>query len=202
MELELEGNLVLERRQTRRWVAIVAVVVPVVACVCAVAWFIRAFVAPPMAVIPNSMQLAAAPPEPRGVMKAEAPAPASEPAPEPPQQAAVNEPAASAPPDETPAAPAALPMVATLSAAPPSFESAPAFADPGKDGAFQKTGEQTAALEPSEPIAGPVPLPRSKPHATVAAISGPVPLPRPRPATDSAPGPTPDLPDFERHGAE
>ena len=49
-------------------------------------------------------------------------------------------------------------------------------------------------LEPSEPIAGPIPLPRPKRH--VAAVSSAVPLPRPKPAEAM---PEPDLPLVDRH---
>ena len=45
---------------------------------------------------------------------------------------------------------------------------------------------ETDALEPAEPIAGPVPLPRAKPHGRVALLAGAVPLPRPRPAEIAA----------------
>ena len=43
----------------------------------------------------------------------------------------------------------------------------------------------SAELEPAEPIAGPVPVPRAKPHGPVAALHGAVPLPRPKPAEPS-----------------
>src|SRR5262245_41852603 len=41
-DMELEGNLVLERKPARRWVTVLAVIVPVVACLAGVTWFIRA----------------------------------------------------------------------------------------------------------------------------------------------------------------
>ncbi|MBX9840193.1 MAG: hypothetical protein K2Z80_00125, partial [Xanthobacteraceae bacterium] len=62
--MELEGNLILERRPARRWVSAVAVIVPVLACIAGVTWFIRAFVSPPTIAIPGPMMLAAAPPAP------------------------------------------------------------------------------------------------------------------------------------------
>jgi hypothetical protein len=213
MELELEGNLVLERPPTRRWIAIIAVVVPVVACVCSVAWFIRAFIAPPVANISTQMQLAAAQPSLLAPVRAEVPAPAPEP--EPPQQTAMNEPAA---PAASPAAaekPASLPMFGSLSAAPP-FENSAAFANPAHDTAAPMTAppmavppmdgqpsgnEQTAMLEPATPIAGPIPIPHPKPHFSVATITGPVPLPRPRPA-ENPPSDVPDLPAFDRHAVD
>jgi len=57
--------------------------------------------------------------------------------------------------------------------------------------------EPAAELAPSEPIAGPVPLPRTKPNGRVAAVVGAVPLPRPRPV-EAAPEPEP--PALDRHG--
>jgi hypothetical protein len=104
---------------------------------------------------------------------------------------------------ETPAPAFALPMFATLSAAPPSLPStSPAFADAMQDiaPAAAPTTEpvvaaEPAELEPSEPIAEPVPLPRAKRHAALRTTM-PVPLPRPKPA-DIAP--EPDLPAVDRH---
>ena len=78
-DMELEGNLVLERRPARRWVSVVAVIVPVVACLAGVTWFIRAFISPPTIAIPNPMTLAAAPPAP--AVRAEPPAAAAAPPP-------------------------------------------------------------------------------------------------------------------------
>jgi hypothetical protein len=101
-------------------------------------------------------------------------------------------------------------MLGSLSAAPP-FENTAAFANPAQDAVApmtvppmgnQLTGsEHTAMVDPSMPIAGPIPLPHPKPHFSVALATGPVPLPRPRP-TDSAPSETPDLPAFDRHTVE
>jgi hypothetical protein len=194
MELELEGNLILERPPTRRWVSIVAVVVPVVACVVLAAWFIRAYIAPPMAQIPSPMQLAAMS---RAPVKVEVPA--SAPAPELPPPQAASEPEPAAPPAD---APVSLPMFATLSVAPPSFNSAPGYADATPDppaAAFAPPAadQQVAAVDPAMTVAGPVPLPRSKPPVSVAAVAGPVPLPRPRPA-EAAPAETPAVPAFDR----
>ena len=62
--MDLEGNLILERTPARRWVSIVAVVIPVVACVAGVTWFVRAFISPPTIAIPGPMMLATAPPPP------------------------------------------------------------------------------------------------------------------------------------------
>jgi hypothetical protein len=55
---------------------------------------------------------------------------------------------------------------------------------------------EAAEIEPGEPIAGPVPVPRAKPHGPVAALRTAVPLPRPKPV-DIAP--EPDFPAVDRH---
>jgi hypothetical protein len=94
-----------------------------------------------------------------------------------------------------------MPMFATLAAAPPTtVGSAPtrAFADPVQDTPRAKTSviaEET--IESGEPIAGPVPLPRAKPHGHLALITGAIPLPRPKPS-EAAPT-FDDLPPVDRH---
>ena len=207
--MELEGNLVLERRPARRWITVVAVIVPVVACLAGVTWFIRAFISPPTIAIPNPMTLAAAPPAP--AVRAEPPA-----APPPAQQAA-REPAQA----EAPAAPS--PATAELSAAPaaatpsvfppapsvfppvPSREpvttSAAVYADPARERPAGATAATAGAEIDAAPIAGPVPRPRRQ---AAVAIAGPVPLPRPRPA-DEASTSSPvqgSQPAYSRHTAE
>src|SRR5262245_24222947 len=109
-DMELEGNLVLERRPARRWISVVAVIVPVVACLAGVTWFIRAFVSPPTIAIPNPMTLAAAPPAP--AVQAEPPVAA------PPAQVPAREQAPAAPSSAT-AELSASPASATPSVFPP-----------------------------------------------------------------------------------
>ena len=53
--MQLEGSLDLERRRPARWVPIVAIVIPVVICVAAATWFIRAFIAPQEVVIQDNL---------------------------------------------------------------------------------------------------------------------------------------------------
>jgi hypothetical protein len=191
MTLELEGNLSLERAHTRRWVSIIAVIIPVAAFVLLAAWFVRAYVVPPTVAIPSPMTFADAPPPPPAIPKrAQVEAP-------PTPLMATAELA-----KETLVPAAALPMIATLSAAPPSMASVPpASAEPAGDSpsvtASIMVAEAVAEPQLSEPLAGPIPLPRSKPHGRVAAISGVVPLPRPRPIEAA---PEPDLPVLDRHG--
>src|ERR1051325_12196794 len=77
-DMDLEGNLVLERRPARRWVSILAVVIPVVACVVGVSWFVRAFISPPTISIPGSITLATTPTQPPP-SRAERPPPHTDP---------------------------------------------------------------------------------------------------------------------------
>ena len=197
--MELEGNLVIERTRTRRWVSIVAVTVPVFIVVGVAAWFIRAFVAPPMVTIPPPMTLAAAPP------------PSAEPASEPQQQSARVEVAHAGPAMQE--SPQPLPMFGSFALVPPSVslrtaprpnvESEPsAAAEPATPanrdsvataqpvavaGASPEISEPAAASsEPAEPATSAVPLPPHRPRTTVALASGRVPLPRPRPASGAA----------------
>ena len=53
MTMELEGDLQLERAHTRRWVAIIAVLIPVSAVVLLSAWFVRVYIVPPTVAIPT-----------------------------------------------------------------------------------------------------------------------------------------------------
>jgi hypothetical protein len=202
--MELEGTLLLERSPTRRWISIIAIVIPVASVVMLAAWFIRVYIVPPTISIPAPMMVAAAPAAPP--LRAEAPV--IQPQPRPPVVKA--EPAA--PPAAPPAAaapvdPPSPPMFATLAIAPPNFNNLgnippAAFADPAPVAAAAPTQETdiTAAIETSEPITGTVPLPRHKPHVSVALIARAVPLPRPRPIIEETTAP--DLPAVDRHTAD
>jgi len=60
----------------------------------------------------------------------------------------------------------------------------PAYADPTPDTFASVAPMMTAnpaTPELAEPISEPVPLPKPKPHVTVANVGRAVPLPRPRP---------------------
>jgi hypothetical protein len=189
MTMELEGNLSLERSHTRRWVPFVAVIIPVGAIVLLAAWFVRVYVAPATVLIPNPPMTVAEPAEPpSSSVRAQAEAP------QPPMAEPANPPASER-------AAGALPMVATLALVPPALGSAtPAYADPVQDAspAPSVMVAETEAIEPGEPIDGPVPLPRAKPHGRVALLASAIPLPRPRPAEIAAP--PEDNPAVERHG--
>jgi hypothetical protein len=202
--MELEGTLLLERSPTRRWVSIIAIVIPVASVVMVAAWFIRAYVAPPSIAIPSPMMIATAPAASPAAARVEPPIDQL-PQPVPKQSAPVTVASvAAAPIAAAPEAVPSPPMVATLAVAPPNFSSLPngqptALADPAPMTA-QAVMPEAPALDPSEPLKGPVPLPRHKPHVSVALVTGSVPLPRPRPASDDM---TPaDLPAYDRHGVD
>jgi hypothetical protein len=223
MTMELEGNLYLERAHTRRWVSIIAVIIPVAAIVLLTAWFVRVYVVPPTIAIPSPMLVVEAPPAPPTVF-----ARAEIAAPQPPMAAPTPaEPPRAIERRETTAS-SALPMFATLAlvppavnatssavnstpsainaaspavnATPPAVNSAPpAYADPAQDAPPVAPSIIVAepALESGEPISGPIPLPRAKPHGPLAFVSSAIPLPRPRPV-ESTPPPE-DVPAVDRH---
>jgi hypothetical protein len=225
---DLPDTFDLERPRPRRWVTIVAVVVPVIAVVISAAWFVRAFVAPPTIMIPAPMVLAAAPP-PVDVQASDARNPATAEAP-----AGMTDRIADRMTDSssnsvyTPG----LPAFASLAAAPPTPKvesaAAPVMAPPPITSAPQPTPalppwaagptvmiappapsaataipdpapEPQAEIQPGEPIQGPIPIPPRKPRLTVAHVAiGAVPLPRPRPAETTV-KPDSDAQYFERH---
>ncbi len=183
--MDLEGNLILDRKPAQRWVSTIAVVIPVVACIVGVTWFVRAFISPPTVAIPGPMVLATSPTPP-------------------PARPAREEPRAPEPPPAAQPYAYSLPMLATLSVAPPSTGAArprvpAAFADPTRDSAaMMSPASETAAA----PIEGPVPMPRPRPEMT-AEVTAAVPLPRARPAEEEAASPLPNSePVYNRHSAE
>lgn len=193
MTMELEGNLSLERSHTRRWVQVVAVIIPVGAIVLLAAWFIRVYVAPATVLIPNPPMTVAQPVEaPFSSLRAQT---------EAPQPPTVMAEPANPPASEQTAAP--LPMFGTLALVPPALGgAAPAYADPAQDGSAAPSVmvTETEAIEPAGPSEGPVPLPRAKPHGRVALVASAIPLPRPRPAEIAAP--PEDIPAVDRHGIQ
>ena len=129
---------------------------------------------------------------------AEAPTMPAEPAaealaPQPEQQTTGIEVAAAPQSDaKTPQSAFVLPMIATLAVAPPVLRNPPqAYADPARDAspANPVMPIEPAALDPSRPIEGLVPLPRRRPHVTIvnASRTMPLPLPRPRPLENGPP---------------
>jgi hypothetical protein len=227
--MQLEGTLNLERTRVQRWVPIVAIVVPVFLCVAMTTWFIRVFIAPPMARFPAPTAVAAAPPEqprrplPQSVQRENVPAP--------PATAFAE-----------PESPARLPMFASFALAPPAISlltappasgsrdpidiPSPAQADdPDHAPAAQSeapreasaippqdvsAGTETvvAALDDSKPLAslplaGPIPLPPERRPAFTLQAGGPVPLPRTRPSAETPPVEAEiERRIFSAHGAE
>lgn len=200
--MELEGNLILERKPARRLVSVVAVIVPVLAFLAGVTWFIRAFVSPPTIAIPNPIMLAAAPPVP--AVQAESPAvppPArQEPSPAAPSPATAELSASrdSATPSVFPPAPSVFPPAPTRD---PVTASVAVYADPARERPAGTAPASAPAEIDAAPIAGPVPLPRPRRQAAVA-IAGPVPLPRPRPAEETSAPVSASQPVYSRHSAE
>lgn len=192
--MELEGSLILEQPPRRRWVSVVAVIVPVVVFVGAAAWFIRAFVAPPMVAVPAQRALAeASPPAQKEVA---APAPAA------PQPAAAAKPAAADPAARNPDPTRTLPIFPSLAYLPRSLSVDATSTAPGAP-----QTAPAAASEAREPFAGPVPLPQPRPRVSVALAEVAVPLPRPRPPQASPAQANPqlpvsDIPAFRRHGGQ
>jgi hypothetical protein len=218
--MELEGTLQVERPPTRRWIPIVGAVIPVVAFVAVAAWFIRAFVAPPMVTIPAPGALMAEPPSASSMARGDVAdanraiadrgmparpvtqidAPMQQPAaPAPAQLASLSSSSASAPVG-SPFPPVAAPPV-TASPFPEPAQSPSAMAAVNSQPA---DAPNVADIEPGEPIKGPIPLPQPRPSVRFAqaVVSGAVPLPRPRPAeiTAKPEAAEPDQPD--RHNIQ
>ena len=167
MTMELEGDLSLERAHTRRWVSIIAVIIPVAAIVLLAAWFIRVYIAPPTVAYSESTDDRGRRPRRPPVVRARADRSAA---------AADGDGGAGQPAGErtqtavraadvcdargwcrrrSAARPRPTPIRSrTRLAPPPSIMAA-----------------EPAAIEPAEPIAGPVPLPRAKPHGRVALLT-------------------------------
>jgi hypothetical protein len=189
MTMQLEGNFQLERVHTRRWVSIIAVVIPVATVVLVATWFVRVYVAPATVLIANPPPMVAELQPAAASVHAQIEAP----------EAAMAEPADPPTSDRTGSV---LPMFATLALVPPALGGAPsAYADPRPDASAAPSvmAGETGDSEPGQPIAGPVPLPRAKPHGRAARLASAVPLPRARPAEAGAA--VEDLPPaIDRHG--
>jgi hypothetical protein len=158
----------LERADARLWFSMIAIAsaVPAVVFVISAIWFMRFYFAPPTI-------LAAAPLGPSALAQVEVavpPSPAAEPV--APLLAA-----------QTPKPLSTMPMLG---------DAHPAYSDPAQDISTVVSPvmpAKPAAVEPSEPIEGPIPLPRPKPRVTVAHVSRTVPLAR-SPTVASSPRPT------------
>jgi hypothetical protein len=153
---------------------------------------VRATVTEPVALPPKATEPSSTRPTPGGAPPADADraqaalpsAPVQVEAAVPPPPATVAEPVAPAPDAKAPGPASASSLFATLAVVPPILgRGSPAYADPTQDtfSSVSPMAGKPAALEFSEPISGPVPLPKPKPHVTVAHVSRAVPLPRSRP---------------------
>jgi hypothetical protein len=213
--MDLEGNLILDRRPARRWVTAIAVMIPVVACVAGVTWFVRAFISPPTVAIPGPMLLSAAVPATPPALPARAEPPSPKPEPVWPAAMVPAAPAvSSAALSYSPPAPATVgaapqaaspfppPQPTRMAAAPSAFDPAPEIPPPAAAPAIEA---------PTMPIIGRIPMPRPRPPESVlAAMHAALPTPRPRPAEEetaaaSAATPTPILraePAYNLHTAE
>jgi hypothetical protein len=202
MSMELEGNILLERAPMRRWVSIIAVVIPAAAFGMLATWFIRAYIAPPTVAVPSPMMLASAPQEPAPPQQIETklPGPATPTAVVSAAQVSITAPSVA----EPVAPPGLLPMLNTLPTIAPTHELPPAERaqeppPPATVGVAQAAAFDKAAPEASEPSTGRIPMPRSKPRLSLARVTGPVPLPRPKPAEELPP---PNLPANDIHAVQ
>lgn len=208
--MDLEGNLILDRKPARRWVTAIAVVIPVVACVAGVTWFVRAFISPPTIAIPGPMMLAATPPAPPPALPMRADPPSPKPEPVWPAVMVPSASAASSYPPSTAATVGAAPPAANPFPPPQPARMAaapPAFSDPAPE--IPPPAAAPATEAPAMPIIGRIPMPRPRPPESVlAAMHAAVPTPHPRPAEEEtavAATANPFLrvePAYNRHSAE
>jgi hypothetical protein len=169
--MEIDGAINLDRLRIRRLVPIVAMIVPMVAVIGGAAWFVRAYVAPPMVSIPAPSTLASwEPPQTTARQSIVVREPVAPPTADPP------------PADLTSSLPPTLevPMLASLAFVPPSFPSSDRVGQP------PKAAEPQAASPKLPQLA--ISVPEQEPDGTLemTAVLGPgsifiVPLPRPRP---------------------
>lgn len=145
-----EGSLLLDGAPTRRWVSIIAVVIPVGAFVLLAALFIRTYVVPPTYGIPSPTTTAEAPPAPNAA----------------PRRVAVE----TVRSDQAMSAPAAnLPMLATLAVAPPSVATtAPTNSGPAQNVATVAPALSAAPAPPAAVTASVAPMPPTMPAPTAA----------------------------------
>ena len=161
MDADADHMTEAERPRSRRVVTILAVLVPVVVLAGASAWFVRAYVMPPMAKIPEPAMASRTDVQPATVAAIASPETTGNAAPPP---AAEPEPA---------------PAFRYTNDTAQIWASVPL---PGPPRGARNVEPALPAVD-AEPIAGPIPLPPPRPaRLSVAAnSSGTVPLPRPRP---------------------
>jgi hypothetical protein len=173
--MEIDGAINLDRLRIRRIVPIVAMILPMVAVIGGAAWFVRAYVAPPMVSIPAPSTLASWEPPPQPAAQQNAPVPS-----EPVAPAA---PAADPLPQALPPT-GVVPMLASLAFVPPSFPATDRAGLPAATTEPRAASPKLPELTISVPEQMSEREPDSRPEMT--AVLGPgsifiVPLPRPRP---------------------
>jgi hypothetical protein len=172
----------LERADARLWFPMIGIASAVPAVVFAISaiWFMRFYMAPPtiLAAAPlGQSALAAMSGKPAALEHSE---PIADPAPAALAQTEAPAPQLRQRPTETAEVVAALPdaEASELASAPPAVaplgDAHPAYSDPAQDISTVVSAAMSgkpAALEHSEPIEGPIPLPRRKPRVTFVHVS-------------------------------
>jgi hypothetical protein len=191
--MEIDGAINLDKVRPRRVVPVVAMILPMVVVIGGAAWFVRAYVAPPMVSIPAPSMLASweptQPPAQRDATVAPEPVAPPDAASLPPSLPASLEPS----PEPSPPATWAVPMMASLAFVPPSFPGSNRVDPPPAAARPQAASPKLPELAISVPEQMPQRELDSRPERLerperpeVTAVLGPgaifiVPLPRPRP---------------------
>jgi hypothetical protein len=159
-----KDRMTAAERPRRRLVSVLAVLLPVVVLVGAAAWFVRAYVMPPMIPIGEPATAAADLAAAKNELRAAATRSLE-------TTGATQEPAVRYT-NDTAAIWASVPL-------------------PGLPRTVQTPAQSVAAVQPqlspivdiiaSEPITGPIPLPPRRPRVSATTVDGDVPLPPPRP---------------------
>jgi hypothetical protein len=157
----------VERPRRRRAIAVIALLMPIVVLAGGAAWFIRAYIMPPMVAVS----------EPLAVSSVEAALARTEP--QPRAAAATETTGTSFPPT---ASNSATPAVRYSTNSAEVWASVPLPGPPRQMQSFAATPVVAAA----DPVTDPVPLPPRKPRISTSEFDLPaVPLPRPRPLSSN-----------------
>jgi hypothetical protein len=178
MVIGTDENTGLEPQRRWRVVPILSIVIPAVIFLGATAWFIRAYVVPPMVTIADLPPLLA----PEQARATEPPrTPDWPPVRAPETTASASQPSTSQPSSPWPSPPASPASVFPPAPAAVRPAAAPTTASWPVSPREPRIEIGDAAVRAGEPIAGPIPLPQPRPRLSLAIVRGPVPLPRPRP---------------------
>jgi hypothetical protein len=166
MGLKADDMAGAERQRSRRWVSVIAVLVPIVGLAGAATWFIRTYVMPPMIAIAEPQAVASADPT------------STKPAPS--VAAPVSETIGGSTPPAGPNGPVE-PVVRYSTNSAEVWASVPLPGPPRPPREMQSVAA-APAVTASEPVIAAVPLPPRRPRINTAEFDLPaVPLPRPRP---------------------